>query len=281
MSININTSGAPISNIFNSDSGVLERLDEIDEEKAIEVEEKINIPTPRPIDSVILKKVDEFIARGPPPSEPTPKSRIPQTQPRKQQNVEDSNFKAKFKIQKYMDHPRLGDALQKAGLFIDKQYIRNMPSHVAQERLEEIRYYFTNRYSDVIVGSIAETSLQFYEKTMSMFYDVSGIGDTLNGMREYQEMIDEISVEFDLPKIPVQGRLLMLIAQTSIIQNQINSVLRSNPTCMNIPNSNQEISPDTHLSQSEKEQCTDDLSTDEQENDSPKTSPIEALIANL
>jgi hypothetical protein len=161
---------------------------------------------------------------------PTPKP-LTRSQTRKVGNefdhmrpVYNPDLKTTSKLMKYLNHPRFATILKENGLVASPNHVKNM-SPVSQERLlNDIRYILASRYTDKVVTNITTHGVDLAERLLKPYYDIEGMAELLKNMDEYQELIDELIVETELPHVNPFARFMLIVMQAAMIQFSINKI---------------------------------------------------------
>jgi hypothetical protein len=130
-------------------------------------------------------------------------------------------------VRKYLKHPRLAAKLLEAGIKIDAQSALQLSDREVKALLEDIRSALATNQSDKMLNAFVSNGVETYEKVMSRFYDCTGLASNLRKFDDFNDLMDEISVEMVLPKLPLHFRLMICIAQATIAQHEINRILQS------------------------------------------------------
>ena len=192
-----------------------------------------------PFEKVAVNKIlDDMnkLKKSIPPPHPAIQSMADMKQPQPPPSTIDKSKEIAItnrKLYKYFQHPRLSKLLYQEGIpHIDKDRIASMNIRRKIVLLEEIREVLATSFADKIVDSIATQGIGLYENLVSEFYDCKGLAKNLLNIPEFQQMLDELTIEYEFPRLNIHYRILISIAQATITQNKINQILKHsmNPT---------------------------------------------------
>lgn len=131
------------------------------------------------------------------------------------------------RIKRYLTHPRLAARLKEGGIAVDRINIASLNDSLVKQLLDDIRGTLSGLQNDKIIDSLATRGVEAFEIMVSKVYDCQGLAANLRKISDFNDLLDEMSAELVLPRMPIHYRLALCIAQATVAQHEINKLIRS------------------------------------------------------
>lgn len=127
-------------------------------------------------------------------------------------------------IVKYGKSKRFSRFLQENEIVFDRKFLNTQSLPDLRNCITKIRYLLANRQGSALISKAVIMGLQVLEQSVTEFYDVSGLTMSLQGNEEFLDAVEQLKLEYNFGVNDPKMRLCLTIAQTALIQNQINKI---------------------------------------------------------
>ncbi|ETO19526.1 hypothetical protein RFI_17703 [Reticulomyxa filosa] len=108
-----------------------------------------------------------------------------------------------------------------------------MVKSLSDDRLDdvhrEIKCLLNKRYKERFVENLTRNGLVLIETTVTPFYDIRNFSTVLSHNEEFLDCLEELKLEIKGPALPLHIRIAMIIGQTALLCNQMNSLHGGGP----------------------------------------------------
>lgn len=123
-------------------------------------------------------------------------------------------------IEGYFQSPRFKSHLHH--LDRSRAELQKMSTKALDDLISEIRDILANRTKMAMVTNMSVTVAGAYESVVSPFCDIQGFSTILHHNEEYQDFLEQMTIETHLPYMPWWSRVLMIYYHMSILAYSMN-----------------------------------------------------------